>query len=109
MIQDEYLYTIKLKTSSLNRTTWATHLVKLIWSQFFKLWTLRNEQRNKPQDDGFKLHQKDILFAKVEALYLLKSKLLARDQRLMFSSCDEINTFLDTHTPSYVEQWLTIW
>eukprot|EP00957_Ditylum_brightwellii_P193215 14712132-Ditylum_brightwellii.AAC.1 len=39
-----------------------------------------NEKQNAAQENGYKQHQKEALFAKVEALYLLKSKLLERDQ-----------------------------
>eukprot|EP00957_Ditylum_brightwellii_P203621 15335490-Ditylum_brightwellii.AAC.1 len=85
-IQDEYLIDIKLKTRQLNGKTWATHILKIIWTRFFILWTLRNETKNMTDKGGHKVHRKEILSAKVEALYLLKSTLLARDQHLMFDS-----------------------
>eukprot|EP00957_Ditylum_brightwellii_P025207 1907770-Ditylum_brightwellii.AAC.1 len=51
ILQDDYLHHIRLCTSSLNGTTWASHIVKFIWSQFFILWTLRNEKQNAAQEN----------------------------------------------------------
>eukprot|EP00957_Ditylum_brightwellii_P194377 14803590-Ditylum_brightwellii.AAC.1 len=65
--------------------------------------------RNKTNEDGYKVHQQEILTAKVEALYLLKSNSLARDKRLMFNTQEEVTDFVATHSPSYVKQWLKIW
>ena len=45
----------------------------------------------------------------MEALYLLKLKLLARDQWLMFSTKQEIQDFVNSHSPGYAKQWLHIW
>eukprot|EP00957_Ditylum_brightwellii_P123316 9402590-Ditylum_brightwellii.AAC.1 len=51
-IQDDYLSSIKLLTKRHNGSTWDTHTVKLIWTQFFMLWTTRYDIRHTPQDNG---------------------------------------------------------
>eukprot|EP00957_Ditylum_brightwellii_P105108 8011627-Ditylum_brightwellii.AAC.1 len=56
ILQDDYLHHIRLQVSSLNGTTWASHIVKLIWSQFFVPWTLRNEKQHAAQENGYKQH-----------------------------------------------------
>ena len=85
------------------------HIVKSIWSQFFILWTLHNGTRHYKNEDGYKVYQHGILTAKAEALYLLQSKLPARDKRRMFNNQEEVNTFVATHSPGYVEQWFKMW
>eukprot|EP00957_Ditylum_brightwellii_P178389 13587666-Ditylum_brightwellii.AAC.1 len=42
-LQDEYLIDIKLHTQCLNGAFWAKQVIKLIWQQFFILWTQRNK------------------------------------------------------------------
>eukprot|EP00957_Ditylum_brightwellii_P126638 9652727-Ditylum_brightwellii.AAC.1 len=56
-----------------------------------------------------KEHQQEILLAKVEALYMLKDRLLARDRNLMFSMPIEVSQFVNNHNTQYLDQWLHIW
>eukprot|EP00957_Ditylum_brightwellii_P084556 6429878-Ditylum_brightwellii.AAC.1 len=108
-IQDEYLHDVKLHTPRINGTTWAKQAIKLIWQQFFLLWTQQNELCHDKDKCGVKEHQHKIQLAKVEALYLLKDWLLARDKRLMFTSQTDVKLFINTHSAQYIDQWLLIW
>eukprot|EP00957_Ditylum_brightwellii_P115249 8788898-Ditylum_brightwellii.AAC.1 len=62
-IQYKYLRSIKLHTRHSNSASWA-----------------------KQNEQGIKEHQQEILLAKVEALYMLKDRLLAIDRNLMLST-----------------------
>eukprot|EP00957_Ditylum_brightwellii_P125884 9596067-Ditylum_brightwellii.AAC.1 len=84
-IQDQYLRNIKLHTQCSNGASWAKEVIKLIQQQFFILWTQCNEKCHGKNDQGIKEYQQEILFVKVEALYMLKNRLLAKDKTLMFS------------------------
>eukprot|EP00957_Ditylum_brightwellii_P007407 560868-Ditylum_brightwellii.AAC.1 len=66
-IQDKYLQDIKLHTRCSNGASWAKHVIKLIWQQFFILWTQQNETYHGKNEQGIKEHQWEILLAKVEA------------------------------------------
>eukprot|EP00957_Ditylum_brightwellii_P138644 10567318-Ditylum_brightwellii.AAC.2 len=82
--------------------------MKLIWQQFFILCTQRNETCSGKNEQGIKEHQHEILLAKVEALYMLKDRLLARDRNLMFSNPVEVSQFVSNHHAQYLDQWLCI-
>eukprot|EP00957_Ditylum_brightwellii_P007578 574014-Ditylum_brightwellii.AAC.1 len=66
-IQDQYLRDIKLHTQCSNGASWAKKIIKLIWQQFFILWTQCNEKCHGKNGNGIKEHQQEILLAKVEA------------------------------------------
>eukprot|EP00957_Ditylum_brightwellii_P167794 12773133-Ditylum_brightwellii.AAC.1 len=85
-LQDEYLRDIKFHTLHSNGASWAKQVIKLIWQQFLILWTQCNEMCHGKNNQGIKVHQQEILLAKVKALYMLKDRLLARDKSLMFLS-----------------------
>eukprot|EP00957_Ditylum_brightwellii_P103068 7854494-Ditylum_brightwellii.AAC.1 len=84
-------------------------VIKLIWQQFFILWTQHNEECHGKNEQGVKEHQHEILLAKVEALYMIKDRLLARDRNLMFSTPLEVSQFINNHSTQYLNQWLCIW
>eukprot|EP00957_Ditylum_brightwellii_P176573 13448027-Ditylum_brightwellii.AAC.1 len=65
--------------------------------------------QNNKNDQGIKEHQHKILLAKVEALYMLKDRHLARDKNLMLLSLLEISQFVDNHNTQYLDQQLHIW
>eukprot|EP00957_Ditylum_brightwellii_P060066 4561388-Ditylum_brightwellii.AAC.1 len=52
---------------------------------------------------------KEILQAKVEALFQLKDRLLARDREIMFQDKYEMEFFFQKKSPAYIKQWLNIW
>eukprot|EP00957_Ditylum_brightwellii_P102511 7812466-Ditylum_brightwellii.AAC.1 len=58
---------------------------------------------------GIKEHQWEILLVKVEVLYMLKDRLLARDRNLMFSMPIEVSQFVNNHHTQYLDQWIHIW
>eukprot|EP00957_Ditylum_brightwellii_P186795 14223127-Ditylum_brightwellii.AAC.1 len=64
----------------------AKQVIKLIWQQFFILWTQCNKMSHGKNNQGLKEHQQGTLLARVEALYMLKDKLLAQDKCQMFLS-----------------------
>eukprot|EP00957_Ditylum_brightwellii_P047825 3632870-Ditylum_brightwellii.AAC.2 len=108
-IQDKYLHDIKLHTRHSNGALWAKQIIKLIWQQFFFLWTQRNETCPGKNKQGIKEHQQEILLPKVEALYMLKDRLLARERNLMLSNPIEVSQFVNNHYAQYFDQWLCIW
>ena len=55
-------------------------------------------------NQGIKEHQREILLAKVEALYLLKGRLLAREKSLMCLSHSDVKQFVESHDTQYLDQ-----
>eukprot|EP00957_Ditylum_brightwellii_P033939 2570835-Ditylum_brightwellii.AAC.1 len=108
-IQDKYLRDIKLHTRHSNVASWAKDVIKLIWQQFFISWTQYNEKCHGKNIQSIKEHQREILLTKVEALYMLKDRLLARDRNLMLSTPLEVSQFVNNHNTQYLDQWICIW
>eukprot|EP00957_Ditylum_brightwellii_P185549 14126674-Ditylum_brightwellii.AAC.1 len=92
-----------------NSKTWSMQIIKFVWCQFFILWQLQNKTVCGNKKDDFPLNQQEFLLEKVEALYLLKDKVLARDKALMFQSHNDAIEFVDKYKPMYIEQWLAVW
>eukprot|EP00957_Ditylum_brightwellii_P158253 12045992-Ditylum_brightwellii.AAC.1 len=93
-IQDKYLQDFKLHTRCSNGASWANHC---------------NEMCRGKNKKSIKEHQQESLLTKVEVLYMLKDRLLARDRNLMFSTLIEVSQFVNNHHTQYFDQWLCIW
>jgi hypothetical protein len=89
-----------------NAGTWATKLIKTIFTQWLELWKLRNDDRH---GHDYKIKQeakRNQALSKVQQLYELKGQIQSEDEWIFHTPWEQqqtkskyvLRTFLSNHT-----------
>ena len=104
-LQEEHLISIGAKTDRLNGTSWATNMIGTIWTDWFELWTMRNEDRHGKDKSSRASAKRGQMIREVEALYMLASEVHPEDTDIFDV---ELETLLQRSTSSLFS-WKANW
>jgi hypothetical protein len=108
--QDYHIRRRKIRTRTHTGAGWSLRTLTILWQEFFVLWKSRNEAihghdtRSQQQAKHRKLRLEMVM------LHSLRDQVLAGDTDVFIGDTPpELDHFLDTATPTYIQNWLHIW
>jgi hypothetical protein len=109
-LQDQYLQEIGLYHSDTTGTLWVTRMITVIWKQFFMMWEQRNQQVHGHDKTTQRKAKRRRLASEFKHLHSKRPEVLHTDRDLFIGTTeDDVDTFIETATPKYIENWLQVW
>ena len=106
-LQDQYLCrTNKAKSKVNHGSAWVLGLIKVIWSQCYAAWLLRNDDRHGKEDDEQRQIQLDQAQRRIEVLYLLKPLCPISTRTTWFYTSTDLHFQREPHLHQ-LQNWLT--
>jgi hypothetical protein len=109
-LQDSHLREIKAHSNSKTGTLWTSNIITTVWKTFFTMWEARNAVVHGADSSTRHKKRRDHAAIALRHLHTKCDDVLATDRSLFISeSPDVLNHWVNTHTATYIENWLKIW
>jgi hypothetical protein len=108
--QDHYVRRRKIKTRTNTGAGWSLRTITLLWTEFFVVWTSRNEAIHGHDQSTQQQARRRKLKAEMELLHTYRNDVLAGDTDVFIGdSTQDLDTYLEVATASQVQNWLYVW
>ena len=104
-MQDDYLSDTKLKTNKNNGTAWATNMVSTLWTDWFQLWTMRNEDRHGKDKTAQAQAKREQVIREVSFLYQMSGDVQRKDMDVFDT---DLETMIQSSTANMFA-WKSNW
>jgi hypothetical protein len=108
--QDKFLRQSNISTRAHTGSNWSLRTLTSLWTDFFRIWTDRNEAIHghdlKSQNQA--RHRR--LRAEMELLHSQRDQVLAVDSDVFIAAeNDALETFLTVSSATHIQNWLHVW
>jgi hypothetical protein len=109
-MQNLHLRKINACSNSNTGTLWTKNIITTVWKTFFIMWEARNSVVHGDDPGTHKKARREHAALSIHHLHSKRDEVLATDTNLFISDTTEgLDHWVNTHTATYVENWLKIW
>jgi hypothetical protein len=109
-LQDQYLQANGISNPNTTGTLWVTRMITVIWRQFFTMWEQRNLKVHGHDLATRTKAQRKRLATEFRFLQSKQNEVLQTNRELFIGSTDDdVEIFIETASPKYIQNWLAIW
>jgi hypothetical protein len=109
-LQDRHLHDIKAHSNFKTGTLWTTNIITTLWKAFFTMWEARNAVVHGADSSSRQKSRRDRAAISLRHLHAKRNEVLATDQGLFLTDSPEaLDHWVETHSATYIENWLQIW
>jgi hypothetical protein len=107
--QDYYIRRRKISTLTHSGLGWSTRTLSLLWTDFFTVWTARNEAIHGHDSSTHQQARCKKLAVEMELLHTYRDDVLASDKDAFIGDQADLQKYLDVATASQVQNWIYVW
>jgi hypothetical protein len=109
-LQDTYLQELGIHRADTTGTLWVTRIITVIWKQFLLMWEERNASVHGHDSATRKIATHKRIATEFRFVHTKRTEVLHTDRELFIGdNTDDVEAFIETTTPKYLENWLQIW
>ena len=109
-LQDQYLQELGIHHADTTGTLWITRIITVIWKQFFLMWETRNQHVHGHDQTTRQIATHRRIATEFKHIQSPRSEVLHTNHTLFIgTNDDDVEQFIETVTPKYLQNWLQIW